>query len=501
MNLKKISKALLVLPFTLLIGCNDFLDVNDSPNNPLDVPLPTLLSSALVGTGFANANELNRFGSTVSDYTYGAAGGPQGYDVYALTGGDFGNQWTNELWNGPLIQYQRIIEKAAENGATAYGGAGKIMQAYTWALTTDLWGDIPYSQALKGTEGITRPELDSQEDIYKGNPSKEITGLFDLVRSGIADLGQPSAIAMGGDDIVYAGNVANWRKAGYTLMLKMALTISAKEPGLAAQIINEVITANDYITTNAQNLSVKFGTAVGSQSPIYTYMFVSLFQNDMMVSTRYLNLLEDGANPDDPRLTLFVTKPGATYVTFENGYRGPLPAVTTYSKWGTAVTGVNGAGPVRLITNAMRAFMLAEAVLTIPGVTPPAGQTAQSLFYEGIRASMVEAGVTAGNIDAYIGATAATATPKATLSGTTANRLDQILTQKYIAMTGNGLEAYNDIRRTGLPSHTIPEHANAAGEDGKRPVRARYPDSDIARNPNLGAAVKKTNEKVWWDAN
>ncbi len=490
-----------VLPFTLLLGCSDFLDVNDSPNNPLDVPLPTLLSSALVGTGFANANELNRFASTVSDYTYGAAGGPSAYDVYTLTGGDFGNQWTGEIWNGPLIQYKRIIDKATETEAYAYAGVGKIMQAYMWALTTDIWGDIPYSQALRGTDGITRPELDSQEDIYKGNASKEIVGLFDLVRSGIADLGKTSSLAIGSEDVVYGGNVANWRKAGYTLMLKMAMTISAKEPGLAAQIINEVVAANDYITSNAQNLSVKFGTAVGSQSPIYTYMFVSLFQNDMMVSTRYLNLLEDGANPDDPRLTLFITKPAANYVTFENGFRGALPAVATYSKWGPAITGVNGAGPVRLITNAMRAFMLAEAILTIPGVNAPAGQTAQSLFYEGIRASMVEAGVPAGSIDAYIGANLAAATPKATLTGTVANQRDQILTQKYIAMTGNGLEAYNDIRRTGLPSHTIPEHANAAGEDGKRPVRARYPDADIARNPNLGAAVKRTNEKVWWDAN
>src|SRR5688572_8575593 len=144
MNLRRISKTLFVLPFTLLIGCADFLAVNESPNNPLDVPLNTLLSSALVATGFANANEMNRFYSTVSDYTYGAAGGPASYDIYVITGGDFGNQWTNEIWNGGLIQYQKIIEKGEELGATNYVGVAKIMQAYLWALTTDIWGDIPY---------------------------------------------------------------------------------------------------------------------------------------------------------------------------------------------------------------------------------------------------------------------------------------------------------------------------------------------------------------------
>lgn len=497
MNLKKISKTLFVLPFTLLIGCADFLDVNDSPNNPLDVPLNTLLASALVASGFSNANEMNRFGSTVSDYLYGAAGGPANYDTYVITGGDFGNQWTNEIWNGGLIQYQRIIQKGEDLGATNYVGVAKIMQAHMWAMTTDTWGDIPYSQALQGTDGVTRPELDSQEDIYKGNASKEIKGLFDLVREGIASLNSatttPSPVTMGTDDVVYGGVLANWRKAGYTLMIKMAMTISAKEPALAKQIIEEVIAASDMITTNAQNLSVKFGTSVGSQSPIYSYMFVTTFQNDMTVSTRYLNLLQGLA---DPRLTLFVTRPTATYVTYDNGFRGTLAPGANFSKWGTGVTGVNGAGPVKLITNAGRCFMLAEAVLKLNVVHP---QTAQSLYYEGMRAALTEVG--AAGIDAYIGPTSATPTPVATLTGTPDNMQNQIITQKYIAMTGNGLEAWNDIRRTGLPLHTQTEHANAAGEDGKRPVRARYPDADIARNPNLGAAVKKTNEKVWWDAN
>jgi hypothetical protein len=503
MNLKNISKisTVFLLIFTMS-GCADFLDVNESPNSPEDVPLNTLLPSALVSAGFANANELNRFGSTVSDYLYGATGGPAAYDIYDINGGSFGNQWTNEIWNGGLIQCKQIIEKGTETGASNYVGVAKIVQAYMWSMTTDIWGDIPYSQALKGDEGITRPELDSQEDIYKGNASKGITGLFDLVREGLASLDQPSTLPMGADDVVYGGSVANWKKAGNTLMLRMAITISAKDPAFATGVINEVITKNDFISTNAQNFSVKFGTAVGSQSPIYSYMYVTTFQNEMIASTRYLNLLQNGTpapGDDDPRLPLFLKKGSATtnYVTFENGFRGTLPATNTFTKWNDAVTGVGGAGPIRLVTNAGRAFMLAEAVLKL-GVTVP-GQTAQSLYYEGIKASLAEAGVAAADQNAYAGATLAAATPIATLSGSVNDMHNQIITQKYIAMTGNGLEAWNDIRRTGFPLHTQVEHANAAGEDGRRPLRARYPDADIARNPNLGTAAKKTNEPVWWD--
>jgi hypothetical protein len=503
MNFKKISKTLLILP--LLMGCSDFLDINTSPNSPSDVPLSTILPSAQVGTGFMNANELNRFGLTVSDYMYGAGGSPANYDTYQITGGDFGNQWTGEIWNGALIQYKQIIDKGNETGANNYVGVAKIMQAYTWAATTDIWGDIPYSKALRGNDGITRPELDLQEDIYKGNSSKEIKGLFELIREGLAALDQPTTLTMGTDDVIFSGNLANWKKAGNTLMLRLATTISVKEPALAKSIIDEVVAKNNFISANTQNLSVNFGGSVGSQSPLYSYMYVTTFQNEMIVSTRFLNLLQ---NANDPRLPLFLKKgtttatsgvPTATYVTFDNGYRGTLPSTFTFTKLGDAVVGTNGVGPIRLVTNAGRAFMLAEAIIRLGVVVP--GQTAQTLFYEGIRASLTEAGVAATAIDAYIGANAASATTVAKLAGTSDQMIDQIITQKYIAMTGNGLEAWNDIRRTGFPSHTAVEHANAAGEDGKRPVRARYPDADIARNPNLGAAVQKTNVKVWWDAN
>ena len=76
--MKKINlyKVVFLLPALMLLGCEDFLDVNQSPNNPEKVPATMLLPTGLVGAAFANANELNRFSSTVMDYTYGASGSP-----------------------------------------------------------------------------------------------------------------------------------------------------------------------------------------------------------------------------------------------------------------------------------------------------------------------------------------------------------------------------------------------------------------------------------------
>ncbi len=482
MRNKIIYRVLLLIPALFFLGCDSFLDVNKNPNSPESVPASVLLPTGLAGSAFANGNELNRFASTIMDYNYGAGGGPAGWDIYNTSGGDFGNQWRFEIYGGALITYNELIKAADKSGAKAYSGIAKIMKAYTFSIATDTWGDVPYSQALNGAT-FPQPRIDKQEDIYKGNPALGIQSLFDLVREGLADLNATSTTAPGAEDIVYGGTMANWKRAGYSLMLKMAMQISGKEPALATTIINEVLAANNYITANSQNLAVKFGSSTGSQSPIYTYTYVSLFLNDMMASTGYQNLLQ---GLGDPRLDVFITKPSGSFVTYQNGFTGTLAPVANRSKWSTAITGVNGIGPIRLITNAQINFILAEAKLTLPGVNITA--TAESLYQEGIKAHFAEYGVALGS---YL-------TANGTLTGTTAQQLEQIITQKYIALTGNGLEAWNDYRRTGYPN--FPEHLNAVGIDGTRPKRCVYINEEVQRNPNFTPIVQ-SNVKVWWDVN
>ncbi|WP_247231849.1 SusD/RagB family nutrient-binding outer membrane lipoprotein [Telluribacter sp. SYSU D00476] len=465
-------------------SCNDFLDINQTPNNPTSVPPSVLLPSALTGTAFANNNELNRFASTIMSVTAGAGGSPATYDIYNTNGGDFQNQWRFEVYGGALISYNKTIESADAIGAKAYSGIAKIMKAYTYSLATDVWGDVPYSEALLG-DANTQPRVDKQEDIYKG--TAQIQGLFDLVREGIADLDAPSTVKPGADDLVYGGNLANWKKAGNTILLKFANTISRKEPALAKQVIDEVLASDNYIKQNSENLNVRFGSSVGSKAPVFEWAAQEgqSFRNEVMISTNFVNLLQ-GKN--DPRLEKFVTKPTGSYVTIVNGFRGTLPQPqSSWSRFSSYVTGAAGEGPVRLVTNAQRAFILAESAITLG----TAGD-AEALYQEGIRASMQAAGLTAAEITAYF-----TANPtEVTLTGTDAEKIEKIITQKYIAAFGNGLEQWNDWRRTGYPA--LPAHQNAVGIDGTRPVRAQYIDQEIARNPNFTPNIF-SNVKVWWD--
>ncbi|GAB3945392.1 SusD/RagB family nutrient-binding outer membrane lipoprotein [Spirosoma harenae] len=485
MNLSTYRRYLLLPLFVGMGACSKFLDINTTPNNPTSVTPAVLLPGAQAGTAFADANEINRFAETLVQHIAGAGNNPANYDVFQTNGADMENQWRFEIYNGGLINFQKLIELGDATNSKAYTGIAKIMKAYTFSIATNVWGDVPYSQALQG-EAFTAPRIDKQEDIYKGNASQGIQSLFDLVREGIKDLDAASTLKPAADDLIYGGDLAKWKRAGNTLLLKFATVISRKEPALATSVINEVLTGNNYITANSGDMNFTFGSSVGSQDPRYSYTNVSTFKDDIILSTRYLNML-NGLN--DPRLPIFFTKPAANYVTIDNGFRGTLPIpVTNWSRYNKFITGNSGEGPVRMATNFERAFILAEAALRLGTPGDP-----QALYTEGITAAMTLAGLTADQIQAYL-----TANPTvATLSGTNEQKIAQIITQKYIAWTGHGLEAWNDYRRTGYP--VLQPSQNAAGIDGTRPVRAVYINTEIQRNPNFPNPAPQSNVRVWWD--
>ncbi len=484
--MKKISSLLILT--ALSVSCSkDYLDVNKTPNNPTAVPPSALLPNVVIATAFANANDLNRGASVLVQHTAGVANQVAAYDVFALDGA-FDNQWNFEVYNGCINNMQVLIDQYSAT-SPAYSGIAKLLQAYVFSMATDLWGDVPYSEAGKGL-AFENPRFDKQEDIYKGNTTLGITSLFDLVRSGLADLDKTSLLKPTvADDKVYGGDLAKWKRMGNTLLLKFAIQISNREPALATSTINAVITANNFINANTLDFEVPFGSAVGNRNPIFDFNNVNR-TGDMMLSTRLITLVK-GQN-DTVRLAKYFTKPANatnTFTGFNNGATTAAPLLATRSKYNTYLTGtVGGEAPARLLTNFQVNFILAEAALLL-GTTGDAN----TYYQAGITAAMQKVGMTAAEITTYF-----TDNPTiVTLTGTNADKQRQIITQKYIAWIGNGIEAYNDYRRTGFPVLTLP--LNTAGDNpAVFPTRFPYTPNELARNPKAPNPRPKTDVKIWW---
>ncbi len=505
--MKKISFLfLLVITFT---SCKKFIDVNISPNNPPAVPVSTLLPTTEIGLAFANSNDLNRATSALVQHIAGVANQTAAYDVYNLDG-SFDNQWNGEIYGNTLNNLQLIID---QHGATSpkYAGIAKLEMAYMYSLATDIWGDVPYSQAAQGTKFLF-PRFDKQEDIWQGNASLGITSLFDLVKSGMLDLLKtPNVFTPGNDDLIYKGDTAKWTRMGNTLLLKFAIHISNRNPALATSTIASVITGNNYINSNAVDFEVPFSATVGNQNAIYNFNNVNRAQ-DQMLSTRLLTLIRN--LNDTVRLARVFTKPlipggvsgTPTFVSFDNGSTAAVPTLsitvgtTAYylrSKYGIALTGAGdplttttpgGATPIRILTYAQVQFILAEAavILGTAGV-------ANTYYQNGITASMQKVGLDATQIAAYFAGNPTVVN----LAGTPEQMRQQIITQKYISWIGNGVEAFTDYRRTGYPVLALVN--NAAGDNPNViPTRLPYTQTELSSNPNAPKPRPKTDVKLWF---
>ncbi len=482
--MKKIQLILIFFALGMSSCKKGFLDINSTPNLPTDVPPSVILPNISIATAFANANDLNRAASVLIQHAAGVGNQVQAYDVFNLDG-SFDNQWNFEIYNGALNNMQVMIDKYAAT-SPAYSGIAKLQMAYVFSMATDLWGDVPYSQAGKGLLFET-PRFDKQEDIYQGNAALGIVSLFDLVKDGLNDLNKTSLLVPNAtSDITYKGDLSKWKRMGNTLLLKFAIQISNKNPVLAKSTIESVLTGNNYINSNTLDFEVPFGSNVGNRNPIFDFNN-NLRTGDMMLSSRLLNLSR--SLNDSIRLSKFFTKPAATFLGFDNGSTSAPASVATRSKYNTYLTGtIGGEAPIRLLTFAQVNFILAESSLILSTTG-----SANTYYQAGITASMQKVGMTAAEIAAYF-----TANPTVvTLTGTTAQMRQQIITQKYISWIGNGIEAYNDYRRTGYPVLALP--LNSSGDNPSViPTRLPYTPAELARNPNAPNPRPKTDVKLWF---
>lgn len=474
--------SLMLLLFVSLSSCTkDFEEINTNTNSPVSVQPSLLLRQVIYDYGEQMSYEGFTAGNLLGQYT--TALDFNLFDRHNLKSPQLGgNPWPIFYQN--LRDNEIILNQATSNETFAvYEGPSRILKAYMAGALTDLFGDVPYSEAFQGETLTVTPVYDTQEAIYL-----EADGILDHLDKGIAAIDSYSGnIALEGD-ILFNGDLEGWVRFANSLKLKYLMRISAKIDVTAE--IAAVVADGRLIRENAQNAIFNFTDGEPNNFRL-ARLRIGDFNNFVLSET-----MEDELNAlNDPRIaTLF--RPfsnSATGLEFNgllNGIDATQNAATLadYSLTGAVFRENTGALDANFMTSMETHFLLAEAAEK--GLI---SANAQNLYETGVQHAFDYWQVAIPND--YL-------TTAAAYGNNGANPIAQIITQKWIANMINGYEGWIEYRRTGFPAlRTI----SASLNDNLIPVRMPYPAEEEALNQvNYATAAANTdgnsiNASVWWD--
>jgi hypothetical protein len=391
-------------------SCSSFLDVNDNPNSPLTATPNTILAQALAVTASnytGGATNFNSYGSWTAGY-WAKSGTVNGYpseQTYVYTSNFYSGLWTNTYNN--LEDYQIIQNQAA--GFGRHAAIARIMKAYNYLLLVDEYGNIPYTNALKGLNGSLTPTYDSAQSIY-ADLIVQLTGAIADINTALADQTQAT---VGSEDIVFQGNMVNWKKFANTLKLRILMresqTNDATIDAFVQAQISALRTATDGFITADVLAQPGYLQTSGKQNPFYDRYGVTpagtSFTNEYsyQLPTRYL--LEQYYDARDPRaVQMYATAPSATvaiatytvngvtrntfpYIGADLGETSPLVGnrASRFRNGGALLKGFDAPTPLMLLSEYY--FLVAEAgTRGLGGYTAADAKTA---FNNGITSSFV----------------------------------------------------------------------------------------------------------------
>lgn len=489
--MKKIYVRVIASAVAVLLSMNactdDFDEKNTSPNSPTSISAPFLLTTSI-------ERAVDRVWGHSTRYERLNIDGPMcwmgylGRNIYGNEGDDYtiqlsmyNNTWKG-LYNDALINAHRMILISAPDGEkpnTNYEGMGLVLRSWVFSVMTDLWGAIPYSQALQGTAAkpIYSPAYDSQEAVYAGVLADLKTANEKLV------VGGPSVAATA--DIIYGGDILKWKKFANSLRLRLANRQAAKKSTESRAIMAEILgSPGTYpiFTSIADNARVVHSVTRPSNNEWHETMVFGT-RTDWNVGKTLVDKL---LALNDTRLQVYAQPvTGTTYAGIPNGL--PDAIATTYlnttSKIGTGF--LSATAPSVIMTYAELQFILAEAALDgdITG-------DAQTFFEEGIAASFEQ----------Y-----ALAVPDGYIDGLGAVTKPLVMDQKYIALFGQGIESWTEYRRTGLPVLPPKDSRAVFVNDGVLPTRLPYPTTEqslnaveYAKGVALNNSADDAKSKLWW---
>lgn len=480
----KLRIGISLLVVLIITSCTKkFEEINTNPNAPNNVQPSLLLRQVLFDyaeemsyEGFVAGNLLGQH-FTMIDFNL--------FDRHNLSSPQLGgNPWPVIYTN--LRDNELMLDRSKESSVNAvYEGPGLILKAYMAAALTDIYGDVPYFEALKGTEGNVTPVYDTQEEIYTGE-----NGILDNLKKGIAALENYQGVQTLEGDILFNGDLAAWVTFAKSLQLKYLMRISDRvNVGAELQAIYD---AGDFQTSNSQNAVFNF-----TNSRPNSFRMAVLRDGDFNLFVLSETAEEILNQLNDPRMEVLYRPKGNdnTGTVYAGLLNGPDASQTSISVSDYSLTGtIFRDNTSDLDANFMTAwethFLIAEAAERglITANSQQHYDLGVQLAFDYWKTTMPNDYLTSG---------------AAAFGNGGANAIEQIITQKWIASSINGYESWIEYRRTGFPQlKTISGSLNS----GLIPTRMPYPSDEQALNQtnyNSVTAINgnSINAKVWWDIN
>lgn len=469
-----------------MMACTDqFGAMNTDPNYPTTATPDLLLNPLLrtlvqnqfnYGNGSGLAHHLARTNyNEVEQYVFGT------------------NEGTWSLYYLQLNNIREMIDISEQSDRPSCKAIAYILKAFSGAQLTDLWGDVPFSEATQGADNVT-PAYETQEAIYTSEG-----GIIDLLKQAEELLKTHSDVLP--QDIVYHGDRMKWRKLGNSLRLRYLMRISNRMSDITAFDVKreiEAVMTLPLMEGNADNMLLSFLSGSPNKCPIYDmrsgeFEYVRL-SNEM---STVLNSFQD------PRLQVWFAPSANSVLKGVPEYAG-IPvgcSATTLERIGYSQADVSMLGDYyRTTPDACDAvlmhasevkFLQAEAI-----VRGYASGDAKQLYEEGIQLSMEYYDVKLP--EGYL--------TQDGVAYQSEKAWEQIMLQKWLSLFMVGYEAWFDFLRTGLPKQQALLDNRNPTASGEVPSRFYYPEDEQALNgDNYKQALEKQggtddiNSKLWWE--
>ena len=421
-------------------ACNNWLSgsqLTQNPNAPSTAGRDQLLTAVGAGQTVFQTGDLARVFSTWMQQMAGTDRQFIPISLYQYPEDQFSPDWTEVYDAGGLIDERALEKDALQAGDTAYAGIGMIWEAFTMGTAADIWGDIPYSQAVSS---VLQPALDPQQMVFAEVQSKLDTALAYLRCTSPTCTGPSPTV-----DLWFGDTLQYWAELAHTLKARFYLHTATQDPSAYALALAQ---ADSGLSAPTHDF-VSWQSSDPNEWNLW-YQFMVIDRSGYISAGAFLvNLLK---STNDPRLAMYFSSNGGTFLGAPPG--GGSGTFSTLS-----ATRLDPAFRQPMVTYAENELIMAEAALQT-------GQ--QSIADAAFNAERASQGMPSK-------------------SGVT---LNDIITEKYIALFQE-IEPWNDYKRTCLPAITPAQPSGVPG-------RLLYPES-AERNANKNVPPPAQQPARNWD--